>query len=145
MNALIQSKRREELIYPDGNGTNIGGYGGYYGGYNGYPRTVTNVAPPEAKDYIISAGIQILSNIFAIKGKDYLYSKEPLFGVYPQKVYVEGMVSFDNKGLAQRFGKVSQDNVGKANQNNQTWKSERNKIIQQYGAPKTSSAMGGLR
>lgn len=144
MNALIQSRRREEIIYPnEGNGTYNGGYGGYQG--YGYPRTVTNIAPPEAKDYIISAGIQILSNIFAIKGKDYLYSKEPLFGVYPQKVYVEGMVSFDNKGLAQRFGKISQDNAGKAMQNNQSWKTERDQIIQKYGAPKVGASMGGLR
>ena len=148
MNALIQSKRREELIYPDGhndaNGTNGRIYNGY-GGYNAYPRTVTNIAPPEAKDYIISAGMVILSNIFAIKGKDYLYSKEPLFGVYPQKVYVEGMVSFDNQGLAQRFGKISQDNAAKALNNNQSWKSERDQIIQRYGAPKTSFGIGGSR
>lgn len=148
MNALIASKTREELVYPNGNydmnGSNIGNYNGY-GGYNSYPRTITNVAPPEARDYVISAGIQILSNIFAIKGKDYLYSKEPLFGVYPQKVYVEGMVSFDNQGLAQRFGKISQDNADKANKNNQSWKTERNQIIQRYGDPKTGSTMGGLR
>ena len=149
MNALMQSRKREELIYPngygDGNGTNNSIYNNGYLGYYPSPRTVTNVAPPEARDYVISAGIQILSNIFAIKGKDYLYSKEPLFGVYPQKVYVEGMVSFDRRGLAQRFGQVSQDNVNKANANTATWKSERNQIIQRYGAPKTGSAMGGLR
>ena len=137
MNALIQSKRREELIYPEGymdkNGTRgIYGYPGYYP----YPRTVTNVAPPEARDYIISAGIQILSNIFAITGKDYLYSKEPLFAVYPQKVYVEGMVSFDKRGLAQRFGIISQGNKDKANKNSNEWRMERNRIINSYGAPK---------
>lgn len=148
MNALIQSRRRQELIYPDGyndvNGTN-GGIYNEYGRYNAYPRTVTNIAPPEAKDYIISAGMVILSNIFAIKGKDYLYSKEPLFAVYPQKVYVEGMVSFDNQGLAQRFGNISQANATKALNNNQSWKSERDQIIQRYGAPKTGFGIGGIR
>jgi len=147
MSALIQSKTREEVIYPDeyadGNGTNR--YNNRYPGYYPYPRTTTNVAPPEARDYIISAGIQILSNIFAITGKDYMYSKEPLFGVYPQKVYVEGMVSFDRQGLAQRFGVISQTNKDKANKNSAAWKAERNQIIQKYGAPKTGLNMGGLR
>lgn len=142
MTALIQSKTREELVYPnEGNGTNAGNYYGYYP----YPSKVTNVAPPEARDYIITAGIQILSNIFSITGKDYLYSKNPLFAVYPQKVYVEGMVSFDKKGLAQRFGQVSQNNANKANQNNQAWESERNSVIQRYKNTSTSNSIGGIR
>jgi len=151
MNALMQSKIREEYVYPpgsDANGSNTSNpnpYNGYFG-YNRGQR-ITNVAPPEARDYVISAGIQILSNIFAIKGKDYLYSKEPLFGVYPQKVYVEGMVSFDNQGLAQRFGQISQSNTNKAMQNSAEWKSERNQIIQRYEGVKTGgmSSMGNTR
>jgi len=147
MNALIQSKIREELIYPDGyeDGNRTNRYNNGYPGYSVYPRTTTNVAPPEARDYVISAGIQILSNIFAITGKDYMYSKEPLFGVYPQKVYVEGMVSFDRKGLAQRFGVISKSNKDKANTNSVDWKKERNQIIQKYGAPKTGLDMGSRR
>lgn len=132
MRALQQSKVREEVVYPQsGNGTAAQG-GGYYPGYYPSPTRITNVAPPEARDYVITAGIEILSNIFAIGGKDYLYSTEPLFAVYPQKVYVEGMVSFDSKGLAQRFGQISQNNANRANTNNKDWLGKRDQVINRY-------------
>jgi hypothetical protein len=141
MNALQQSKIREEVVYPDGNlsrGALLSGY---------YPSTtkIRNVAPPEAKDYIITAGIELLSNIFAIGGKDYLYSKQPLFAVYPQKVYVEGMVSFDNQGLARRFGQISQNTENRANTNNQQWLGERNQIIQKYNGSNLRQSNGIIK
>jgi len=132
MSALQQSKIREELAYPQFPDGNTSRGGGLYPGYYPQATSIRNVAPPEARDYIITAGIEILSNIFAINGKDYLYSKQPLFAVYPQKVYVEGMVSFDNQGLAKRFGQISQDTENRANTNNQQWLGERNQIIQRY-------------
>jgi len=141
MSALMQSRIREEYVYPpEGNYTNNRQYNGYFGYYDRGQR-ITNVAPPEARDYIITAGMQILTNIFAITGKDYMYAKTPLFAVYPQKVYVEGMVSFDRQGLAQRFGQISQHESTKATGNNTAWKSERDQIINRYGGVKTGSAI----
>jgi len=137
MRALIASKVTEEVVYPpnyDGNGSGTRNYYDNY--YYPQPTSVRNVNPPEAKDYIISAGITLLTNIFSIVGKDYINSKEPLFAVYPQKVYVEGMVSFDNKGLAQRFGQISQSRQNQTNSNNQQWIGERNNIVNSYGHSK---------
>lgn len=140
MSALMQSRIKEEYVYPPGvDGNNTNPYNGYYGYSRG--QRITNVAPPEARDYIITAGMQILTNIFAITGKDYMYAKTPLFAVYPQKVYVEGMVSFDRQGLAQRFGQISQGETSQATGNNAAWKSERDQIINKYGGVKTGSAI----
>jgi len=132
MQALYASRNSETIIYPqygDGNGTpNLYGYGYGYPS----PERVNNVAPPEARDYVISAGIKLLSGIFSIVGEDYLYATEPLFAVYPQKVYVEGMVSFDNQGLARRFGQISKNRQNRANSNNNAWRGRKNRIINRY-------------
>jgi len=135
MQALMQSKIHEEVVFPDANNSS----GGFFGGPRG--ERIVNVAPPEARDFIITAGIQILSNIFSITGRDYLYAQTPLFGVYPQKVYVEGMVSFDKKGLAQRFGQISKSEQTKAVTNNSAWKGEVEQIISEHKGPKTRVQM----
>ena len=96
------------------------------------PVATTKTAPPEVKDYVISAGVELLSSIFSIVGKDYLDSTEPLFKVYPQKLYVEGIVSFDNVGLAKRFGKISDDSRNKALHNNEAWEKKKENIIQKH-------------
>ena len=96
------------------------------------PVKTKNVEPPRADDYLLGAGIELLTNLFTIHGKDYLYSQQPLFAVYPQKLYVEGVVSFDNKGLAKKFGEISNVEVEKSNTNNKTWIKERNSIIQKH-------------
>jgi len=108
------------------------------------PVSRTTVEPPEIKDYMITAGVELLSNIFAISGKEYLYSQEPLFRVAPQKVYVEGVISYDNKGLAKRFGTIANQEVSKAMKNNNNWQQRKESTIQKYnGKYKAPLPAGG--
>jgi hypothetical protein len=106
-------------------------------GANGTSTTVPvetkQVKPPKVSDYLIGAGVELLTKLFSLKGKDYLYSSNPLFIVNPKKVYVEGIVNFDNEGLARSFGKISQEQEKTATKNNMEWKQEINKIINTYG------------
>lgn len=96
------------------------------------PIETKKVLPPRAEDYLLGAGIELLTNLFTVHGKDYLYSQQPLFAVYPQKLYLEGVVSFDNVGLTKKFGEVLGAEIKKSNTNNQTWLQERNSIIEKH-------------
>jgi len=124
MRALAESKRNDTVDYVTTTGPN--------GFQTLVPIRRTNIEPPEVKDYLITGGIELLSNIFSIKGKDYLYSQKPLFAVYPQKLYIEGVISYDNEGLARRFGQISQSEAKKADTNSKEWTRDRNEIIQKY-------------
>lgn len=97
------------------------------------PVETQTVKPPKVGNYLIGAGVELLSKLFSIKGKDYLYSSNPLFIVNPKKVYVEGVLLFDNAGLAKRFGTISQERESTTLNNNNSWKNDLSKIINTYG------------
>jgi len=98
------------------------------------PVQTQTVLPPKLSDYLIGAGVELLSKLFAIKGKDYLYSSNPLFIVNPKKVYVEGIFTLDNKGLAKRFGIIQQEQENSALNHNKSWQNELKNIGNSYGA-----------
>lgn len=109
------------------------------------PVITKKTAPPEIKNYITAAAVDLFTGLFSIIGRDDLSRVEPLFAVYPQKVYIEGIVSFDKKGLATRFGKMSSKQEKEATQNNQNWIDKRNQTIERYnrGYNKGAEALGG--
>ena len=107
------------------------------------PVSTTKTEKPEIKDYVISAGIEIVSSIFSVVGKDYMESTYPLFAVYPQKLYVEGVVSFDNQGLAKRFGTITAEVNKKSKQNNSDWLRKKDTTIQKYDRTYRGGSLGG--
>jgi len=136
MRALRQSRTNRKIDYIET--TNP-----LTGAVTSNPVVSTNTAPPEVKDYLVSAGVNLLAGIFSIIGKDYIDSTSPLFAVYPQKLYIEGVVSFDQEGLAKRFGEISSGEENKINSSNQNWIQEKNTIINKYNVtPEGAASLG---
>lgn len=107
------------------------------------PVTTTNTLPPRASDYFTMAGINLLSQIFAIGAKNLLEDNEPLFRIYGGKrVYVEGIVTVDNKGLAQKFGKIAQDEQSNIQKENSDWTAEKRSLYQKYDTSRKSAEQG---
>jgi len=102
------------------------------GGNSYIPIRQTRTAPPEIRDYVVGGTIEILTSIASIFGKDYLHSSTPLFAVYPQRVYVEGILSFDNAGLSKRFGFISRDQEKRTDTNNKQWEKQKLDTIKKY-------------
>jgi len=123
LNAKQESRNKVELHYITTTENNV---------TNTIPIQTRTIAPPKVSDYLIGAGVELLAKLFSIKGKDYLYSSQPLFIINPKKVYVEGIMSFDNKGLAKRFGAISKDTEESSSRNNDVWNKNIDNIIKNY-------------
>ena len=101
------------------------------------PVATRNIAPPKATDYFAAAGIEIVSQIFASIGKEYLYDTRPLFEIHKGKmVWMEGIFEFDHSKISMRYGKIAENQVQNADKNNNAWIRDRNKIIDKYDIDK---------
>lgn len=126
LNALEESNTKQKTDYitvSDNNGsTRI------------IPVTSTSNEKPKAKNYLIAAGLELLTSLFSMAGKSYLYDAKPLFRMYSgKKVYLEGVVSFDNARLGKKFGIIGTDEQRAAKINNQGEEALMLKKIQSYG------------
>lgn len=107
------------------------------------------VDPPRKKDYFMAAGVEIVSRLFAMFGKSYLYDVRPLFRIGAgKKVWVEGVFSSDIRRTGQKFGEINNNTIQKTETNNQQYINKVEGHIDQFGvAGKGSRAvkMGGQK
>jgi hypothetical protein len=109
------------------------------------PVQSTTTAPPELKDYIVGAGISILTQLASVFGREYHNSQTPLFEVHPQNVYVEGILSFDSAGIAQQFGQIAEEQEKSVLEHNKQFLQEDKSRIQQYNiSPASNQGMIGV-
>jgi len=94
------------------------------------PVVTQNTLPPQASDYFIMAGIELFSQLFAIGAKDLMSDSEPLFRIFKGKrVYLEGIVTADNKGMAKKFGIITDATKKNIDADNAKYDQEKQKLI----------------
>ncbi|CAA6806873.1 MAG: Unknown protein [uncultured Sulfurovum sp.] len=103
------------------------------------PISSTKIKPPQLEDYFMAAGVELVSGFVGLIGKNYLYDTRPLFTMNREKrVHVEGVVVFDNQGLAKKFGTISSKELANSMNNNAQYQSRNISTAEKYTGAKKS-------
>ena len=110
------------------------------------PVVTQRTLPPKAKDYFVMAGIELFSKIFAIGAKDLMADSDPLFRIFKGKrVYIEGVVTVDNKGMARKFGALNTQEHERINSDNAEYEREKKIFINRAENSIKRDGTGGLQ
>jgi len=97
------------------------------------PVVTSNTQPPSSTDYFALAGIELLSQIVSIGAKNMLEDSDPLFRIFKGKrVYLEGVVTVDNKGLGRKFGRIAEEQKNSIQKQNDNYNQGREELIRKY-------------
>ena len=97
------------------------------------PVVTSNTQPPSSADYFALAGIELLSQIISIGAKNMLEDSDPLFRIFKGKrVYLEGVVTIDNKGLGRKFGRIAEEQKNSIQKQNDNYNQGREELIRKY-------------
>lgn len=119
------SQRVQEVTYVTTEGSN--------GFTNTVPVVTNNTEKPNPNLYWTMAGVDLVGKLVDMFGEDYLSQLTPLFSVKGNsQVYIEGVVSKDDKGVYGAFGKINTETVKEINQNNDKYEQEKTDFIKQY-------------
>lgn len=107
------------------------------------PVVTNETRPPKIEDYFAISGIELISKLFSIGAKNLLEDNEPLFRIYKGKrVYLEGVISVDNKGMAKKFGRIAEQERSSTLKDNRVWRDEKKDILMRHEVTKHKTVDG---